>query len=130
MKRQLGTHPNDVPGHLTRSEMWSRILYGMMIGVSLGVASINAERFRSSLGGDDGFRPSHHEIALFRRIQKSRNATFLIREIAAGRRRIFVTDERPPGWLLLEREGLVARDGRWAAELTDLGRVVVRMLAV
>jgi hypothetical protein len=42
-RRALAGHPNDIPGHLTRAEVWSRITYGLLIGVSLGVATFRIE---------------------------------------------------------------------------------------
>lgn len=34
----ISQHPNDVPGHLTRGEVWSRISIALLLGVSLAVA--------------------------------------------------------------------------------------------
>jgi len=42
--RGLAQHPNDVPGVLTRAEIWGRISIGLLIGVSLAVAKTNSER--------------------------------------------------------------------------------------
>jgi hypothetical protein len=40
----LAQHPNDIPGVLTRAEIWGRISIGILIGVSLAVAKTNSER--------------------------------------------------------------------------------------
>lgn len=40
----LSQHPNDIPGVLTRAEIWGRISIGLLIGVSLAVAKTNSER--------------------------------------------------------------------------------------
>ena len=39
----LSQHPNDIPGHLTRQEVWSRISIALLLGVSLAVAKSNRE---------------------------------------------------------------------------------------
>jgi len=41
---KLSAHPNDVPGHLTRGEIWSRISIALLMGVSLAVAVTNIEK--------------------------------------------------------------------------------------
>lgn len=40
----IGQHPNDIPGILTRGEIWSRISIGLLLGVSLAVAKSGMER--------------------------------------------------------------------------------------
>jgi len=40
----LGQHPNDIPGILTRGEIWARISIGLLLGVSLAVAKSGMER--------------------------------------------------------------------------------------
>jgi hypothetical protein len=45
----LGQHPNDIPGVLTRQEVWARISIALLLGVSLAVAKKNVER--DSLAG-------------------------------------------------------------------------------
>lgn len=51
-----------------------------------------------------------------------KNARFLLEEIAAGRSRIFYADDRPPGFLALERAGLAVRiPGTCRAALTIAG---------
>lgn len=45
--RGLGQHPNDIPGLLTRAEIWGRVSLGLLIGVSLAVAKTNAEKKRA-----------------------------------------------------------------------------------
>lgn len=52
----------------------------------------------------------------------SDRALHLLSEIGAGRDRIFVMDERPPGWTSLERLGLAARAPRDRAVLTPDGK--------
>jgi hypothetical protein len=42
-------HPSDVPGILTRGEVWARVSIGLLLGVSLAVAKTGVER--SSLSG-------------------------------------------------------------------------------
>lgn len=37
----LGQHPQDIPGHLRRDEVWSRIVFFSLVGVSLGIASVH-----------------------------------------------------------------------------------------
>ena len=63
-------------------------------------------------------------------VRKNRNATHLLREVAAGRDRIFYTDERPPGWLLLYRKNIAVQDAADdnRAILTAFGRDVVDLL--
>lgn len=41
----IGQHPSDTE-QLTRSEVWTRIFYGMLLGVSLGVATYRMDRSR------------------------------------------------------------------------------------
>jgi hypothetical protein len=47
----IAQHPNDVPGVLTRGEVWSRISIGLLIGVSLAVAKAGVEREARGLRG-------------------------------------------------------------------------------
>jgi hypothetical protein len=42
-RRSLGAHPDDVPGHLTRAEVWQRIFLGVLVGVSLAVAAARSD---------------------------------------------------------------------------------------
>lgn len=56
----------------------------------------------------------------------SDRALHLLREIAAGRHRIFAMDERPPGWTAIERLGLATRAERDGARLTPDGEEFVR----
>lgn len=51
----------------------------------------------------------------------SDRALHLVREIAAGRNRIFAMDERPPGWTSIERLGLATRAAGDGARLTPDG---------
>lgn len=47
----------------------------------------------------------------------------LLREVAAGRSRIFYLDARPPGFIQAQRAGYLTRvEGTDRAELTDAGR--------
>jgi hypothetical protein len=68
-----------------------------------------------------------------RPLLRDRNALFLLGQIAKGNSRIFVMDERPPGWVLLERLGLAEKDplrppkGTYA-KLTDYGKQLVESL--
>jgi hypothetical protein len=55
----------------------------------------------------------------------SDRALHLLREIAAGRDRIFVMDERPPGWAHIERLGLATSDSGDRARLTAVGEEFV-----
>ncbi len=50
------------------------------------------------------------------RVRLTERALYLVNEIAAGRDRIFAMDDRPPGWLALERLGLASRVVRGALE--------------
>lgn len=56
----------------------------------------------------------------------SDGALHLLREIAAGRNRVFAMDERPPGWPALERLGLATRADRDGARLTPDGEEFVQ----
>ena len=56
-------------------------------------------------------------------------AYHLLREVAAGRDRIFYTDERPPGWSLLNRLGIMKRLDR-TAYLTPFGREMADVMDV
>jgi len=47
----IDQHPNDIPGILTRGEIWSRISIGLLIGVSLAVAKAGVEREARGLRG-------------------------------------------------------------------------------
>ena len=47
----LSQHPNDVPGVLTRAEIWARISIGLLLGVSLAVAKTGMEREDRKLQG-------------------------------------------------------------------------------
>lgn len=49
-------------------------------------------------------------------------ALHLLREVAAGRDRIFATDARPPGAQALMQRGYVVRLGEQRAEITSSGR--------
>jgi len=42
-------------------------------------------------------------------IKLTARAEHLLREIAAGRNRLWAMDDAPPGWLQLERAGLATR---------------------
>lgn len=46
----ISQHPSDVPGHLTRGEVWSRISIAVLIGVSLAVAKSNKENDLRGIG--------------------------------------------------------------------------------
>jgi hypothetical protein len=46
----LSNHPDDIPGVLTRVEVWSRISIAILLGVSLAVAKKNSERNAVGLG--------------------------------------------------------------------------------
>lgn len=56
----------------------------------------------------------------------SDRALHALREIAAGRDRIFAMDERPPGWSAIERLGLAARGRGDRARLTADGEEFVQ----
>lgn len=71
-----------------------------------------------------GKRPSHAMSAEAARL--SDRALHLLREIAAGRNRIFAMDERPPGWTSIERLGLATRAQRDGARLTPDGEELVK----
>lgn len=65
-------------------------------------------------------------------IKLSARAQHLLREIAAGRSRLWALDDAPPGWLQLERSGLAKRvacagghTGNDRAELTAAGEALV-----
>lgn len=49
-------------------------------------------------------------------------ALHLLREIAAGRDRIYATDARPPGAAALMQRGYMVRVGMERAEITPTGR--------
>lgn len=49
-------------------------------------------------------------------------AVHLLREIAAGRDRIYATDARPPGASALMQRGYMVRVGMERAEITPTGR--------
>lgn len=71
--------------------------------------------------------------SLPKRLLSDKNALFLLGQLGKGNTRIFVMDERPPGWLLLERMGLAEKDPDRApkgnhARLTDAGKKVVSEL--
>lgn len=38
---KLAQHPHDIPGWLTRQEVWGRVSLALLIGVSLAIASEN-----------------------------------------------------------------------------------------
>ncbi len=46
----------------------------------------------------------------------------LLREIAAGRNRVFYMTDRPNGWIHLERAGYAIRVDDTRAEITESGR--------
>jgi len=39
----IGQHPDDTAGHLRRDEVWHRVVVGLLIGVSLGIAATRGE---------------------------------------------------------------------------------------
>ena len=39
----IGLHPDDTVGHLRRDEVWHRIVIGLLLGVSLGIAATRGE---------------------------------------------------------------------------------------
>jgi hypothetical protein len=55
-------------------------------------------------------------------------AKHLLKEIHAGRNRVFAMDDRPPGWLQLERAGLVERFGTEQGKLTAAGEMLISEL--
>lgn len=56
-------------------------------------------------------------------------ALHLLREIAAGRDRIYATDAKPPGAAALMQRGYMVRVGMERAQLTDTGRAFLDGIA-
>lgn len=56
-----------------------------------------------------------------KQVKLTDRAKHLLTEIHAGRNRIFAFDDRPPGWLQLERAGLAERLGTEQGKLTAAG---------
>lgn len=74
-------HPNDIPGHLTRQEVWSRVSLALLLGVSLAIAK-SSGRKRSL--GEASCPPFTFDQAR-RAVKKVRGADrFPIRTIRVG----------------------------------------------
>lgn len=53
-------------------------------------------------------------------------ALHLLREVAAGRDRIYASDARPPGAQALMQHGYLVRLGNERAQITDTGRAFLK----